>query len=43
LLEIRWPSGQLDTAKDVGVNQVVFVKEGTGVIRTMSFEKKQAR
>jgi len=43
LLEIRWPSGQVDTAKDVGVNQLVFMKEGTGVIRTMSFEKKQAR
>jgi hypothetical protein len=34
VLEIRWPSGQVDTMKDVAVNQVVFVKEGEGVVRT---------
>jgi hypothetical protein len=41
LLEIRWPSGQVDTLKDVKPNQVVFVKEGQGIVRAMEFERKQ--
>jgi enediyne biosynthesis protein E4 len=41
LLEIRWPSGQLDTIKDLKVNQQLFVKEGEGVIRTVQFPKKK--
>jgi hypothetical protein len=41
LLEIRWPSGQVDTIKDVKVNQQLFVKEGEGVIRTMQFPNKK--
>jgi enediyne biosynthesis protein E4 len=40
LLEIRWPSGQVDTIKDVKANQLLFVKEGEGVIRTMQFPKQ---
>ena len=39
LLEIRWPSWQVDTIKDVKVNQLVFVKEGEGITRTMQFAK----
>jgi hypothetical protein len=41
LLEIRWPSGQVDTIKDVKANRQIFVKEGEGVIRTMQFPKKK--
>ena len=41
LLEIRWPSGQVDTIRDVKANQQIFVKEGEGVIRTMQFPKKK--
>ena len=37
VLEIRWPSGQVDTIKDVKPNQVIFVKEGEGIVRTMQF------
>jgi hypothetical protein len=37
LLEIRWPSGQVDKLKDVKPNQVVYVKEGEGIVRTMQF------
>jgi ferredoxin-fold anticodon binding domain-containing protein len=37
LLEIRWPSGHVDTLKDVKPNQVIFVKEGEGIVRTMHF------
>ena len=48
LLEIRWPSGQVDTLKDIQSNQVIYVKEGEGIVRTMDFPKnskagKQAR
>ena len=37
LLEIRWPSGQVDTVKDVKPNQLIFVKEGEGVVRSLQF------
>ena len=36
-LEIRWPSGQVDTLKDIKANQVIYVKEGEGISRTMTF------
>ena len=42
VLEVRWPSGQVDTMKDVAVNQVVFVKEGAGIVRTGKFPVKRA-
>ncbi len=35
-IEIRWPSGQVDTINDAAANQVLFIKEGVGVIRTAS-------
>jgi hypothetical protein len=38
LLEIRWPSGQVDSVKDVRPNQVIFVREGEGIIRTQQFD-----
>jgi hypothetical protein len=37
LLEIHWPSGQVDTLKDIKANQLIFVKEGEGITRTMQF------
>ena len=39
MLEVRWPSGQVDTLKDVKANQLIFVKEGEGISRTMQFTK----
>jgi enediyne biosynthesis protein E4 len=39
LLEIRWPSGQIDTLKEIKANQVIYVKEGAGIARTMQFSK----
>jgi hypothetical protein len=33
-LEIRWPSGQVDTLSDVAANQFITIKEGSGVART---------
>jgi hypothetical protein len=41
LLEIRWPSGQVDQLKNILPNQLVFVKEGQGIIRTQQFQIKK--
>ena len=38
LLEIRWPSGTVDSLKDVKPNQLVYVKEGEGIVRSVSFD-----
>ena len=38
LLEIRWPSGAVDTLKDIKVNQVIYVKEGEGIIRNVTYD-----
>jgi enediyne biosynthesis protein E4 len=38
LLEIRWPSGAVDSLKDVKPNQLVYVKEGEGIVRSVSFD-----
>ena len=44
VLEVRWPSGEIDTMKDVKPNQLVYVKEGRGIIRTEQFSTaKKAR
>ncbi|MGB7600570.1 MAG: CRTAC1 family protein [Candidatus Sulfotelmatobacter sp.] len=40
MLEIRWPSGHVDTLKDVKANQLIFVKEGEGISRIVQFLKK---
>jgi hypothetical protein len=37
LLEIRWPSGQVDTLKDIKPNQLIYVKEAAGIARTVQF------
>jgi hypothetical protein len=39
LLEIRWPSGAVDTLKDVTPNQMIVVKEGEGIVRSVKFER----
>ena len=41
LLEIRWPSGQVDTLKDLKPNQVIVVKEGAGIVRAMQFDARK--
>jgi len=37
LLEIRWPSGTIDTLKELQPNQLIYVKEGEGVVRKEAF------
>ncbi|MBO0910768.1 MAG: CRTAC1 family protein, partial [Acidobacteria bacterium] len=41
LLEVRWPSGQVDTMKDLAANQLVIVKEGKGVLHSEEFPAKK--
>jgi hypothetical protein len=43
LLEIRWPSGLIETLKGIKSNQVIFVKEGEGIVRTMQFDSPKPR
>jgi hypothetical protein len=31
-LEITWPSGQVDRLTNLAIDQIIAVKEGTGVI-----------
>ncbi len=42
LLEIHWPSGAVDTLKDVKPNQLIVVKEGAGIVRSAKFEKPKS-
>jgi hypothetical protein len=39
-IEIRWPSGQVETLNETAANQLIFVKEGAGIVKTTSFGKK---
>jgi len=39
-IEIRWPSGQVDTLENVASDQVVYVQEGKGIIKFDSISKK---
>jgi hypothetical protein len=36
LVEIRWPNGQLESLKDVKANQLIVVKEGSGIVRVQA-------
>lgn len=41
-IEVRWPSGQIDTLTDVAANQFIFVKEGIGLVRADKQTDKRA-
>jgi hypothetical protein len=43
LIEIRWPSGQVDTLKDVKANRLIVVEEGKGIVKTQRFEVVKKR
>lgn len=38
LIEVRWPSGTVDKIADAGVNKIVTIKEGQGVVDQKSFK-----
>lgn len=40
LIEVRWPSGQVDAFKNLDVNVLVTVNEGSGIIRTEKLLKR---
>lgn len=42
LIEVRWPSGQVDTLKDIKPNQLILVEEGKGIIRSTKFSAPAA-
>jgi hypothetical protein len=33
VVEVRWPSGQVDTLKNVATNQLIWLKEGSGLLK----------
>jgi hypothetical protein len=41
LVEIRWPSGHVDTLKAVPANRTIFVREGGEIVRTMEYLRKR--
>jgi enediyne biosynthesis protein E4 len=43
LLEIRWPSGAIETLKDIQPNQLIYVKEGEGIVRHEQFAADEGR
>jgi enediyne biosynthesis protein E4 len=32
-VEIRWPNGQSETVKDIAANQIVTIREGSGIVK----------
>jgi hypothetical protein len=38
-IEIRWPNGRVEKLVDVAADQLVVVREGAGIIRTVSFTR----
>ena len=42
-LEVRWPSGQVDTLTDIAANQFITVKEGAGLLRAAPASKAKAK
>jgi hypothetical protein len=39
-IEIRWPSGRVETIKDTAANQLIVVKEGAGVVQATPLGRK---
>ena len=40
LVEVRWPSGQVDILKDVETNQLIWVKEEAGIVKAERYAGK---
>jgi len=38
-IEIRWPSGSTELIKDLASNQIVTIKEGSGIVRSVGMRK----
>ena len=42
LLEIRWPSGAVEKLENIKPNQLIYVKEGQGIVQTMQFPEAKS-
>jgi enediyne biosynthesis protein E4 len=42
-LEIRWPNGKEEKVADVAADQLVVIREGSGIIRKESFARRQVK
>jgi hypothetical protein len=42
-VEIRWPSGVVDTLKDLAVNRLYVIQEGGKILKTDDFGRAKAR
>ncbi len=42
-LEVRWPSGQTDTARDVPVDRILTVKEGQGIAESKQVQGRSQK
>jgi hypothetical protein len=38
-LEVKWPSGRVDVVKDVPADQIVTIREGSGIVERRQFAK----
>jgi hypothetical protein len=36
-IEVRWPNGKTEVVRDVAANQLVFLKEGSGIVKSVKF------
>ena len=43
LVEVRWPSGKVETIKDVAGNKFYSIKEGAGIVDSESVRPKKAK
>jgi hypothetical protein len=43
LLEVRWPTGQMETLQDLPVNRLFRIEEGKGVVKTVELQAAKAK
>jgi hypothetical protein len=43
VIEVQWPSGQVDKLSNIPAGQTIVVQEGKGLVSTQSFAKTSAR
>jgi hypothetical protein len=43
LIEVQWPSGTVDKVANAGVNKIITIKEGQGVVEQKEFKKVAQR
>ena len=43
LIEVRWPSGAVDKITDAGVNKILTIKEGQGLVEQKDFKNERRR